>query len=440
LTEQSSPIKGSRFTKRKKIIIIIALVVLIAITAVYALTGKEEILSETQAVRQDIATYYNFTGNIEANKSQTVLSTGSQPVKKFYVAEGSLVKTGDILVEFKNDTLEANITQSRANVEIAQINYEKAIGSAKTEKTLQADNALKTAELNHAKAETSLNQVKQLFESGASTQNELTDAQNAFETAAMQLNTARQERSMLETTLAQDARTAQAQLQQSQASLANLETQLRDSKIYADISGTVTEIFVEVNEQITMGTQIMQIIDYDNLKVEIKVDEYGLVYVTKGTKVQALLNALNVNVNGTVEKVAESATVTNGVSYFPATVVLEKNDALKVGMSLEINIVKEIAENAVAIPLRAVYTGEDRSAYVRVKDQAGVLQNRPVSVGINNGMLVEIIEGLNEGETVFFSGDNFPPTDTTTNNNNFTPGPPGGGGGGVRTGTVQIRR
>ncbi|MDR1616147.1 MAG: efflux RND transporter periplasmic adaptor subunit [Syntrophomonadaceae bacterium] len=436
MTEQSRPIKLSRFTKRKKIIIIIAVVILAAIAVAYFLTGKKEILSEAQAVRQTIATYYNFTGNIEANKNQTVLSTGSQPVQKFYVTEGALVKAGDILVEFKNDTLEANITQSRANVEIAQINYEKAIGSAKMEKTLQADNALKTAELNYTKAETTLNQVKQLFESGASTQNELVDAQNALETAAMQLNTARQEHSMLETTLAQDARTAQAQLQQSKASLANLETQLRDSKIYADISGTVTEIFVEVNEQITMGTQIMQIIDYDSLKVEIKVDEYGLASVTKGQKVQAFLNASNVNVSGTVDKVAENATVTNGVSYFPATILLEKNDALKVGLSLEIRIVKEFAENVVAIPLRAVNTGEDRSAYVRVKDQAGVLQNRSVTVGINNGMLVEITEGLSEGETVFFAADNIPTTDTE--GSSVGPGVGGPGGGGPQNVRVRV--
>jgi len=410
---------------RKKIIGAACLIVVLTAGYAYFNKGSGVTYLDVKAGRQSIITFYNYTGNIESDNTQTVYANSSQPVKKFHVSAGDMVKKGDLLVEFKNDNLESALAQSRASLAIAQVNYEKAVGTGKTEKTMQIEKALATAEMSLKKAETNYDRVKQLFAHEASAQTELDDARDAYESALITYKAARSDHDFLETTLSQDFRTATAQLEQAKASLANYEAQYADSKIYAEISGKVTEIFVSENRQIAMGTKILDLIDYDSLKVDIKVDEYGLAAAKVGKKADVYFNALNLRVQGTISKISESATVENGVSYFPATISLGKDENLRVGMSVEVNVIKDFAQDVIAIPMRAVSLAADRSAFVQIRDESGKIVDRPVMVGINNGMLVEIRQGLEEGETISFKADSVSVLPATSNQ-------------GARSGTVMM--
>lgn len=414
----------------KKIGIVVVLVIVLVGVVAYFAKGDGVVYAEAKANRQNIVTYYNYTGNIESDNTQTVLATSSQPVKKFYVDEKDVVNEGDILVEYKNDNLESSIVQAKASIEIAQVSYEKALGTAKTEKTVQAENALASAELSLKKAESNLERVNKLYENGASAKTELDEAQDSYDSASITRNAAQSDWDLLEANNSQDARTALAQLEQAKATLANYEIQLADSKIYAEVSGTVTEIYVSENEQIVQGTRIMDLVDYNNLKVDVKVDEYGLAAVNVGKEVDVYVNAYDLNISGTVSKISETATVENGVSYFPATITLEKNENLRVGMSVEVQVEKEKAADVIAIPVQAVNIADDKSAYVLVKDEAGKMINRPVVVGINDGLFVEIKSGLDESETFYFDSNSVAALLTSTSGGNAG-GPPMGPGGGA---------
>jgi multidrug efflux pump subunit AcrA (membrane-fusion protein) len=429
------PKRPSRhWLKSKKFIAAILAVLLIVVIVTVVLSG-EETYAEISAQRRDITTYYSFTGNIEANHSQSVLATGSEPVQRFYAQEGDRVQPGDLLVEFRNDTLQANLAQSQASAEIAQINYEKAVGSGRTDKTLQAESALITAKANFKTAEEDLARTKQFYENGVSARVELDNAQKTYDAAEISLRSAQNTYDMLETTLDQDARTAAAQLDQSRASLANLERQLAESRIYADVPGTVTEVYVNVNEQVMNGTKILDVIDYDRLEVTVKVDEYGLVSIEEGKEVQVYVNAYGIDAVGTISDISENATVENGVSYFTAVISIEPNAMLRVGMSVEIKVVNESAEGVVAVPMSAVNTDDTYRAYVLVRNEAGKAQPQYVRAGINDGMFIEIKEGLEEGAAVLVSsGGGF---QETSGGGAAMPGVrvgPGGGATNVRVG------
>ena len=421
------------YSQKKKIgITAIFAVALIAVVGIFFLGGGET-YTEVTAERRDMSTYYSFTGNIEANETQTVLAVGTNPVKKFYVEEGDFVQAGAFLVEFENEALQTNITQSQASLEIAEINYEKAMNTNKADTTMQVQNAFATAELNFKTAENNLNRIQQLYDNGASSMSELEDAQKSYHSALLSFNSAQKDVDQLDTILDQNIRTAAAQLNQSRASLANLERQLKDSQIYADISGTVSEIYVNAGEQIANGTQVMNLIDYMNLEVKIKIDEYGLTQIAKGKEVQVQVNAFNIAVKGTITKISESATVESGVSYFTATIALEPHESLRVGMSVEIKVLNQQADQVLTVPMAAIQSDSNHQAYVLVKDASGKPKNQQVALGINNGMLVEITEGLAEGDIVLMTGSGI-------NMNLFnSPATGAGGGGAVRSGTGTVR-
>lgn len=102
-------------------------------------------------------------------------------------------------------------------------------------------------------------------------------------------------------------------------------------KLLAKIDGEVTKIYVEESAQLMAGVQVMDLVNYDDLQVTIKVDEYDLSTIQAGKAVTATINALDKDVKGTVSKVSREAVTLNGVSYFTASVDLEKDASLLVG-------------------------------------------------------------------------------------------------------------
>ncbi|MFH5836274.1 HlyD family efflux transporter periplasmic adaptor subunit [Proteiniclasticum sp. C24MP] len=130
------------------------------------------------------------------------------------------------------------------------------------------------------------------------------------------------------------------------------------------IEGEITEVFVKENESVSPGTKLVSIVDYSALEVVVKVDEFELDAVTEGKEVVVRVNALNKDYKGTVESLSKEGTVMNGVTYFMAVVQLDYDDALKVGMSTEVTLLKEEVKGAVTLPMTAIKFHDDNTPYV----------------------------------------------------------------------------
>jgi HlyD family secretion protein len=90
----------------------------------------------------------------------------------------------------------------------------------------------------------------------------------------------------------------------------------------------------------------------------------------------------------------------NGVTYFMAVVKLEDDDALKVGMSTEVTLLKEEVKGAVTLPMTAIRFHDDNTPYVLKKGTEGIAVEVDITTGIHDGTRVEIIEGVQVGESI----------------------------------------
>ena len=168
----------------------------------------------------------------------------------------------------------------------------------------------------------------------------------------------------------------------------------------SEMSGEITEVFVEENESVSPGTKLISIVDYSDLEVVVKVDEFELDAVTEGKEVVVRVNALDKEYSGTVESLSKEGTVMNGVTYFMAVVKLEDDDALKVGMSTEVTLLKEEVKGAVTLPMTAIRFHDDNTPYVLKKGTEGIAVEVDITTGIHDGTRVEIIEGVQVGESI----------------------------------------
>jgi multidrug efflux pump subunit AcrA (membrane-fusion protein) len=86
---------------------------------------------------------------------------------------------------------------------------------------------------------------------------------------------------------------------------------------------------------------------------------------------------------------------------YPTTVIIEgEYDWLRPGMSADVEIIVEILEDVLYVPLSAVsfFGDSDRAVYVAGADGP---ERRIVKTGSFSDNFIEIIEGLNEGEPVY---------------------------------------
>lgn len=175
------------------------------------------------------------------------------------------------------------------------------------------------------------------------------------------------------------------------------------NEIKSDINGEVSEILVSEGQICQAGTQLTTITDYDNLQLNIKVDEYDIANVTLGKEVTVHVNSIDKDFSGKISKVSKEATTAeNNVTYFTAIVDLNKDEDLRIGVSAEVKMIDQSASNVVTISTKALQFDSENKPYVNMKNSAGTIETKDVTVGINNGTIVEIKEGLSEGNIVYY--------------------------------------
>ncbi len=436
---------------KKKLIIIGIIILVVAVIILNSLKAKEGNYTEEVAKTQDIVTYYSFEGNVDSNDSQNVVSKSNLSIKTFHVKEGDLVNVGDLLFELDDSNIASSIEQAKASVELARINLEMARGSSKDQQltqaqlnlntsklnvdqakgaameqqVLQTTNALKSAQAAFDSANLNLERVQGLYQIGGAALVEVEQAKSTFDSARMQLDVAqnsfdnmesninqnislaneqyeaaRKSYNSLSESLNQNIRISQEQLNQAQAQYDSLLKQAEDIRVLAEVSGEVSEIYVLENESLIMGSPIMDIVNYDELVIKLRVDEYDLAAVTLNKDTEVTISSLDKKVRGKVTDISKQAMVENGVSYFEATISLEKNESLRVGLSTEVKILNEKAEDATTISMKAIQFDNENLPYVYYRDNKGKLETKAVKLGINDGTRVQVNEGIVAGETV----------------------------------------
>ncbi|MDR2712073.1 MAG: HlyD family efflux transporter periplasmic adaptor subunit, partial [Clostridiales bacterium] len=292
-------------SKKKWIIITVVLLIVIGLIMYGCLNsrGGAGYTEETAEIR-DIVTFYSYSGNVDAKNKQNVISVGSNlSLDMIYVKAGDYVQVDDVLYSLDSLDAENNVAAAAANVEIARINYEKARGVGKDQSIMQAKTALSSATITFNDAEINLERMQELFESEGISQAELEKAQTSYNNAKTQLESAQFNYDAAETQADQGVQSAKAQYDQAQANYNNALNAVENRKIKAEVEGTVSDVYAQENTTLGMGEKVMDIIDYNSLILEIRIDEYEMSAVSEGKEVDVFINALEKTITGTITNI-----------------------------------------------------------------------------------------------------------------------------------------
>lgn len=171
--------------------------------------------------------------------------------------------------------------------------------------------------------------------------------------------------------------------------------------VKASFDGQVNAIYVEVDDEVGMNESLIQIVDFGNMTVSMRVDEYDISDVHVGQECRVTVTALNETFESIISHINRISSSQGNTAYYTVTAELSVTDNVLPGMQATVTIPQEEAVDSVILSSDALSFAPDNSAYVLMYDQNSVMQQVPVTLGISNDSYVEITAGLKEGDEVY---------------------------------------
>jgi HlyD family secretion protein len=201
--------------------------------------------------------------------------------------------------------------------------------------------------------------------------------------------------------LAQEAvRVAELAVQQAQ-------TDQDNNTLSAPFDGVVASITGNPGETAPTGTTgFLTLVDPSAVRVDVTVDETDVAKVAVGKPASLTFDALPGRpFRGSVIAVSPSGTLSQGVVTYPVSLSIDtRNQVLPSGLTASANIVIDEKNDVIVVPLRAVRR-QGRDQVVEVVGEDGTSSSpRVVKTGVQNDQLVEIADGLTEGERIQVQG------------------------------------
>ena len=305
------------------------------------------------------------TGKLNPEEEIELKPQISGIVDQIFVEEGDLVSKGDLIAK------------------IRVVPNEQALGSAKSR--------INTTRLSFENAQTLFNRNKTLFEKGVISKQD-------FENSELSLNHSKESYDQ-----SKDDYQIIKQGSLSGGSSAN-------TNIVAQISGTILEIPVREGDQVIQsnnfnaGTTIATIADMSKMIFEGKVDESEVGKLEEGKDIKVILGAINEKeFPAVLTFVAPKGVEENGAVQFTikADVTIEASTKIRAGYSANAEIEIESKDSILVIKEALLqFNRITEKPYVELQNENGNFTKKNVEIGLSDGINVEILEGIEEGDKI----------------------------------------
>ena len=353
-----------------------------------------------KVIRGDVAQSVIATGQIQPITKVEVKSKASGIVQKLCVDINDRVKKGTELAQLDQQEIEAQVDAQRAQLASAEANVTTYEANIEQDKVNAA-----APDLPMYKA--TLDRNLEMQREGIVSRQTLDDANRDYLAALTKRDSARAQVGVDTAKLKQ----ARAQVQQNQAALKQLEEQLSYTTIVAPMDGVILSRDVEMGDAVSSilvlgstATLVMTEGDTSQVYVQGKVDEADIAHVYLGQPARIKVESFRDRLfYGKVTKIAPMGVEKDNVTTFEVRVSINNpGGELKANMTANAEILLDEHKGVLTVPENAVNYDNQKNAFVQVPDrsQKDGARKMPVTVGLSNGSVTEILRGLKEGDQV----------------------------------------
>jgi macrolide-specific efflux system membrane fusion protein len=196
----------------------------------------------------------------------------------------------------------------------------------------------------------------------------------------------------------------QAEVERMRASIEQAEITLGYTVIRAPVSGTIASVSTYEGETVAASfaaPTFVTIVDLKRLEVQSYVDETDIGKVHVGQPVTFRVDAFpGQELSGVVQAIYPKAQLINNVVNYVVIIDILNSSGLLIRpeMTAHVSFILERKENVVSIPRNALLREGGRTfVIVRVGEE---WKERPVKLGLQTPQRIEIVSGLQAGETI----------------------------------------
>ena len=325
------------------------------------------------------------------------------------------------------ESLQKKLTEAQEDYQEALEDYEAAkegyegAGTDNTVNFMTIQSGYLSARSKYQQAKTALAQAENAVTENESAitnlQNQLTEAQAKQKISKLDTEETYQEAVITgqnaQTTYNAAVEDLKETLQEAEETKEKREEQLQafedfvgsEGILYATEDGVITEAAYEAGDRLTATGTLFSYATADDMRISVDVTQEDIVDLQVGDAVDITFTAYpEESYTGNILSVNTTATsdYSNTVSYTVEISVEGALEKLYGGMTADVIFVTEEKEEVLYVSCKAIVE-EDEKTYVYHKTALGGKELTEVETGITNGVDIEILSGLEEGETIYLA-------------------------------------
>lgn len=168
----------------------------------------------------------------------------------------------------------------------------------------------------------------------------------------------------------------------------------------ATTDGVVNQLRARAGGWAIQGMTLVQICDLTHMQITMSVDEYDISKLKVGQPCQIYMLSLGLNFDAEIAHINRVSSASGSMAYYTASIELTVPEAVLPGMQVSVTIPQEAVAGVPALPVNAVSYDAQDAPYVYVQQGDGYAAV-PVTLGLNDGMYVQIVDGLALGDTAY---------------------------------------
>ena len=191
--------------------------------------------------------------------------------------------------------------------------------------------------------------------------------------------------------------------------LDQMKRQLSRTKIYAPFNGTIDQIFSNEGANVAPGiTPILRIVNLNRMYVEADVPENYLTSINVGSKARVEIPAIGKSQTTLIRQTGNYIQPSNRTFRIEAP--LENlNNEIKPNLNAKLSVIDYINREALMVPKRTIRSNSEGQNYVFILstpegENKFIASQQFVQLGKSKNEMIEIIEGVSEGDLVIDEG------------------------------------
>lgn len=355
-----------------------------------------------------IAKEVSAIGTVAPVEQSTVSASISAQITQMRLLKNELVQKGEVLAILASQDLQAQRNEAQSALEEAKLNLETLQKVTIPQTAAQTEKELSDAKAAVDNKRAVYERRKDLYAKGGlplkeleASKLELTNAENAYRLA-------KQNSELNRAATGPNARAiAQSKIKQAQDRLNALDVQARRGAVTAPISGIVTDQFQFEGEYAAAGAKLLTIANLGEVFVKAQFADSVVAGLKVGDAVTVRpADTPDEQMSGKVTLISRSSDPQNRTVEVWARFGNPRG-SLRVDGSAQFVVSSEAVEDAVVIPLSAVTLDASNAdeGTVMTVDANSIARETKVKIGIKQGGKVQILEGLEGGETIVTEGN-----------------------------------